>query len=274
MLAGSDVAHSVGIVGVGVMGEALLSALLDRGTPRESIVVSHRRAERVADLWARYGVAASVDNAATAHADLVVLAVKPQTVWKVAHDLRGQLGANSTVVSLVAGVRADDLAMALEHAAVVRAMPNLPARIRRGFTVWYASAAVPITARDAVADLLGALGTHWPVVDEADIDRATAISGTGPAIVAFFVKAMLEAANYVGAPRDLGRQAVLTTLRGTLELWVAEDGHLAELIDEVASPGGTTSRALQTLKNGRFSAVLTEAVAAAHERAKEMGVKT
>ena len=130
---------------------------------------------------------------------------------------------------------------------------------------------VNATEKARIQAVLRVMGEEVSVEEEEHVDRATAVSGTGPAIVAHFVKAYLEAAAYVGLPRAVARQTVLATLQGTVEMLRASDGHVAELIDEVTSPGGTTTRALQVLKNGRFSAVLTESVEAAYLRSRELG---
>lgn len=264
---------SLGFVGTGVMAEVMLAALLDEGMAPDRVLASHHRADRAAELTARYGVRTTLDNREAAACDVVVLAVKPQRLGVVAKGLAGAIPERTLVLSIVAGATVEVLQRALDHRRVVRAMPNLPARIRRGMTVWAAPADADAEDLARVAAVLGCIGEEIRVDDEENVDRATAISGTGPAIVAHFVKAYLEAANYVGEPRDVGRRTVLATLAGTLEMLRQEDAHVAELIDEVASPGGTTTRALQVLKNGRFSAVLTEAVDAAYQRTKEVRLR-
>ncbi len=259
---------TIGFVGTGVMAEVLIAGLLDDGIlGPERIVASHRRQARVDELAARYGVRATLDNREAAACDVVVLSVKPQTLPQVIPALRGHLAPETTVVSIVAGARVATLRHALGHARIVRAMPNLPCRIRKGMTVWYADDAD--TAR--VAAILGVMGSQTRVDDEEHVDRATAVSGTGPAIVAHFIKGMIEAANYIGEPRELGRESVLATVAGTVEMLRSSDAHVAVLIDEVTSPGGTTSRALEELKNGRFAAVLTKSIDAAYQRTKELG---
>jgi pyrroline-5-carboxylate reductase len=124
---------------------------------------------------------------------------------------------------------------------------------------------------ERIEAVLGVMGGVIRVSDESHVDRATAVNGTGPAIVAQFVKAMLEAAAYIGESRPVAKETVLATLAGTAQMIRDSDVHVAELIDEVTSPGGTTSRALQVLKQGRFSAVLTESVDAAYQRTLELG---
>lgn len=263
---------TLGFVGTGVMAETLIAGLLAEGLlPPDRIRASHRRPERVAELAATHGVAATLDNRVAASCDVVVLAVKPQTLPHVLHELHGHIRPDSLVISIAAGARVALLRRGLGHDRVVRAMPNLPCRIRQGMTVWCAPASLSEADRARVRAILGVMGAEIAVDDEEHVDRATAVNGTGPAIVAHFVKAFLEAAGYIGEPRAVARETVLATLLGTAEMIRRSDGHVAELIDEVTSPGGTTSRALQVLKNGRFSAVLTEAVDAAYARTRELG---
>ncbi len=260
---------TIGFVGTGVMAETMIAGLCDNGFSPGRITASHRREERCVALRA-YGISACVDNREAALADVVVLAVKPQTLAGVLAELRGQLRPEALVLSIVAGARVRAIAEALGHTRVVRAMPNLPCRIRQGMTVWHGK---DLAEADGarVRTVLSSMGAEIEVDDEGHVDRATAVSGTGPAIVAHFVKAFLEAAAYIGEPRGVARETVLATLSGTVELLRQSDAHVAELIDEVTSPGGTTSRALQVLKNGRFSAVLTESVDAAYQRTVELG---
>lgn len=262
---------TIGIVGAGVMAETMIAGLLEEGTPPESILASHRRVERAQQLHQRYGIRVTLSNREAASSDLVVLSVKPQTLAHVLSELKGAFRTESLLLSIVAGARGRVLQQAVEHRKVVRCMPNLPCRIRKGMTVWYAPSELTPEDLLAVRRVLRVMGEEVSVDQEEHVDRATAVSGTGPAIVAHFVKAYLEAAAYVGEPRLVARQTVLSTLEGTVAMLKHSDAHVAELIDEVTSPGGTTSRALQVLKNGRFSAVLTEAVDAAYLRSCELG---
>lgn len=262
---------SIGFVGAGVMAETMIAGLLEEGTPASSLIASHRREERAKELQERYGIRCSLSNREAAQADLVVLSVKPQTLPPVLRELHGSLRPESLLLSIVAGARCRVLQEGTRHPRVVRCMPNLPCRIRQGMTVWYAPPEVGERERARVRQVLGVMGEQVGVEEEEHVDRATAVSGTGPAIVAHFVKAYLEAAAYVGEPRAVARQTVLATLQGTVAMLRSSDAHVAEMIDEVTSPGGTTSRALQVLKNGRFSAVLTESVDAAYQRSRELG---
>lgn len=261
---------TIGFIGTGVMAETMIAGLIDTGFDPLRVIASHRRPERLAEL-ACHAIRTTLSNVDAADADVVVLALKPQTLAQVLGELRGNLRSDAVVLSIVAGARVRVLADSLLHTRVVRAMPNLPCRIRQGMTVWYGGKTLADADRERVKTVLASMGAELEVDDEGHVDRATAVSGTGPAIVAHFVKAFLEAAAYIGEPRGVARATVLATLSGTVEMLRRSDAHVAELIDEVTSPGGTTSRALQVLKNGRFSAVLTESVDAAHQRTIELG---
>ena len=256
------------------MAEVMIDGILDQGLLQpQDIIASDHNPTRLAHVAARHAIRTATDNRKTAQAaDVLLLAVKPQNLAEVLQELRGRIPASATVLSIVAGASMRALRTGLAHEHVVRCMPNLPCRVRRGMTVW--------TARGDRADhertrtLLGVMGQELYVEHEAQVDQATAVNGTGPAIVAEFVKAMVEAAAYIGEPREVAHETVLATLIGTAEMIrsAGRDGtHVAELIDAVTSPGGTTSRALQVMKQGRFSAVVTEAIDAAHSRTLELG---
>ena len=265
----------IGFVGSGVMAEVMISGLLTRGvTPPDHIWASGPREERAADLRARHGIQASTDNLAVVdHAEIVVLAVKPQTLAKVLGQLRPRIRPDHLVMSIIAGARMGVIASGLDHPAVVRCMPNLPCQIHRGMTIWTATQEVAPPVRERVRHILQTMGKEIYVPDEVDVDRATAVNGTGPAIIAHFVKALEDAANFIGESRPLARESVLQTIIGTAELILASHRHVGELIDGVTSPGGTTSRALHVLHQGRFAAVLTDAIDAAYRRSVEMGDK-
>ena len=266
-------AWTLGFVGCGVMAEVMIAGLLDEGLlPPENIVASNRRGERGETLKSQYGIRTTTDNrAVVAESDVVVLSVKPQNLSGVLEDLKGSFSADTMVLSIVAGASMRVLQVGLQHERVARCMPNLPCRIREGMTVWAAPQNTEATDVDRIEGILGVMGGVIRVADEGHVDRATAVNGTGPAIVAQFVKAMLEAAAYIGESRSVAKETVLATMVGTAKMLQDTDGHVASLIDEVTSPGGTTSRALQVLKQGRFSAVLTESVDAAYQRTVELG---
>jgi pyrroline-5-carboxylate reductase len=265
----------IAFVGSGVMAEVMISGLLTReGTSPERIWAAGPRQERADQLFATYGVRGTTHNVeAVENADIVVLSVKPQTLAKVLKQIRGSIRQEHVVMSVIAGARMATLGSALDHPAIVRCMPNLPCQIHRGMTIWTATREVSEPVRQNVRSILQTMGKEIYVPDEADVDRATAVNGTGPALIAHFVKSIEDGANFIGESRSLARRSVLETILGTAEMILASERHMGELIDSVTSPGGTTSRALHVLHQGRFSAVLTDAIDAAYRRTLEMGAK-
>lgn len=265
---------TLGFIGAGVMAEVMLSGLLDDGVlPPVRIMASDRRAERLADLTRQYQVRTAPSNVEVAQqSDVLVLAVKPQNLAVVLQELRGHIPPDTLVLSIIAGASLGLIQQGLDHVGVARCMPNLPCRIRQGMTVWTVPPSASTTERERVKTILGVMGSEVFVEDEGHVDRATAVNGTGPAIVAEFVKAMFEAAVFIGESRGVAHETVLATVIGTAEMIrSADQTHVAQLIDEVTSPGGTTSRALQVLKKGQFQATLTDSIDAAYQRTLQLG---
>ena len=261
---------TLGFVGAGVMAETMLSGALSRGVlSPERIVASDPNAQRRDHLASTYGVRVFAENLEVVQkADLVVLGVKPQSLPRLLPQLLGKIPEGTQILSIVAGASINALQEGLGHPSVARAMPNLPCRIHCGTTVWTGANG---DHGDRVRAVLSCMGDAIEVDQEKHIDRATAVNGTGPAIIAEFVKAFMEAATYIGQPRDLARASVLSTLKGTVEMISQSEDHVAQLVDEVTSPGGTTSRALQVLKKGKLAAVVTDSVDAAYQRTLELG---
>lgn len=263
----------IAFVGSGVMAEVMIRGLLthELASP-DRIWAAGPRPERAAQLAGAYGIHGTTENLeAIGGADLVVLSIKPSTLAKVLRQIRGSLRPDHVVMSIVAGARAGAIGGALGRPAVVRCVPNLPCRIGRGLTFWTATPEVPEEASETVRALLRTLGREVYFADEAQVERATAAYGTGPALLAQFVKSLEDAAVFTGEPRTLAREMLLETILGTAEMMLASGRPPGELADEVTSPGGITSRALHELNEGRFSAVLNRAIEAAYRRTLEIG---
>ena len=264
----------IAFLGSGVMAEVMIRGLLarDLASP-EHLWAAGPRLERAEHLARTYGVRATTDNLeAVAGADLIVLAVKPVALSALLAQIRGHLRPDHGVMSIVGAVHARAIARALGR-PVVRCVPSVPCRVGRGLTVWTATPEVPEPVLETVRSLLQTLGREVWVSDEAQVDRASAAYGTGPALLAQFVKALEDAAVFVGEPRLLARELLLETILGTAEMMRGSGRPPVELSDEVASPGGITSRALHVLQQGRFPAVITDAVDAAYRRTLETGSK-
>ncbi|MBI4187380.1 MAG: pyrroline-5-carboxylate reductase [Chloroflexi bacterium] len=263
----------IAFIGGGNMGEAMLLAVLDKGlASREAICVSDVNQARRELIQQRYGVATTDSNRQAVHgADVVVLAIKPQNLADVMAELNGQLKPRQLVLSIIAGARLATLCAGLDHGAVVRVMPNTPAQIGEGMSVWTAASEVAPGQKEQVASILGAMGREVFVDDEKYIDMATAVSGSGPAYVFLFMESLVEAAVHIGLPRDMAREMVMQTVIGSARFAGKSGKPLAELRKMVTSPGGTTAEALLRLEKGDFSGLVKQAVIAAHDKARKLG---
>jgi pyrroline-5-carboxylate reductase len=255
------------------MGEAMLAAVLEEGLVRpEAISVSDVSQDRRKALVQKYGVAATASNLeAISDKEIVVLAVKPQNLAEVTAELAGKLKAGQAVLSIIAGAKIETLSKGLKHDAIARAMPNTPAQISQGMSVWTATPQVSEVAKGLVGAILGAMGAEIYVDDEKYIDMATAISGSGPAYFFMMVEALVEAAAAIGLPRDMARQLAVQTMLGSAQLIERSGQEPAELRRRVTSPGGTTARAIEQFEKGQFTELVKRAVQAAYDRARELG---
>jgi len=260
-------------IGGGVMGEAMLSAILGKGLSRpQAISVSDISQSRRQYLEQKYGVTVMGDNRqAIKRGDVVVLAIKPQNLAEVMAELNGQLKSAQLVLSIIAGARIDTLCRGLNHNCVVRAMPNTPAQIGEGISVWTATAEVTEQQKGWAGSILGAMGREIYVDDEKYIDMATAVSGSGPAYIFLFVESLIEAAVHIGLPRDMAQELVLQTLLGSGHFLQKSGKQPLELRRMVTSPGGTTAEALLQLEKGQFTELVKQAVIAAYNKTKRLG---
>ncbi len=263
----------VGIIGAGAMGQAIVAALLRSGlvTP-DDLSVADVIAERVESLNARHRIRGARTNVEVSEkSDYLIIALKPQDFDKAAPALSGHIEAGVTAVSIMAGVPLARLTGLLDHAAFVRAMPNTPAQIGQGMTVWTATESVTEEARGDVGHIFETMGRQAFVADERYIDMVTAVSGSGPGYVFLFIESLVDAAVHIGLPRDLATEIVIQTVAGSA-LFAQETGrHPADLRNLVTSPGGTTAEGLLALESSGFRAATVEAVIAAYNRSIELG---
>jgi pyrroline-5-carboxylate reductase len=263
----------IATIGTGVMAESMIAGIL-RGELVSAGLIrsSHPRAERRAELETTYGIATTASNSeAAADADVVLLAIKPQMLVRVGRELRGRLRDEQLVLSIIAGATTDALMGALGHRRIVRAMPNTPAQLGRGMTVWYATPDVTAEQREQARTLLSSLGAQLEVDDEKFVAMATAVSGTGPTYVFLVMEALIDAAVHLGFPRHVAHDLVVETLEGSTHFAKQSNLHPAVLRNMVTSPGGTSAAALHELESGRLRTVLSEAVWAAYRRTNELG---
>lgn len=264
----------IAVIGAGVMGEAMIGGLLKNElVAPEQVVATEPRAERRAELQARFpGLHASDNNIeAVQWAQVAIFAVKPQTLPKVLPELRGALREGDLVISIVAGAPIRAFVEGLGHAAVVRSMPNTPAQIGEGMTVWAASPEVSEQQRGWAKTILGSFGHQTQVDDENYLDMATAINGTGPAYIFMMLEAMIDAGVHLGLPRYMAEELVQQTMLGSVRYAMETGMHAAELRNAVTSPGGTTAAAMYELEKGGLRTVLSDAIWAAYRRSAELG---
>lgn len=263
----------IGVIGPGAMGEAIVGGLLRQElVGPEQILVSHPREDRRRELAARYGVHTSHDNLVAAEwGRVVIFAVKPQQLKRVLPPLRGALRGEDLAISVVAGATIATFAQALEHPAIVRSMPNTPAIIGEGMTVWTAGPEVNASQRVWARTVLGALGHELFVDTEAYLDMATAINGTGPAYFFLMMEAMIDAGVHLGLSRRIAEELVLQTMLGSVRYALQSGLHPAQLRNAVTSPGGTSAAALAELERGGMRTVLADAIWAAYRRSVELG---
>ena len=255
-------------IGSGVMAESIIGGMLaQKLVPAERIFASHPRHKRAEELAQTYGIHATTGNCEAAqNADIVVLCIKPQRLGAVFAELGGMLHAEQLVVSIIAGASVETLVEKLQHAAVVRVMPNTPAQISQGMSVWTSTPAVDEPQRERVRAMLSALGEELWFPEERFVDMATAISGTGPAYVFLVMEAMIDAAVHLGFSRGDARELVTQTLLGSILFARSSHKHPAELRNMVTSPNGTSAEALYQLEKGGLRTIMSKAIYAAYQK--------
>ncbi len=258
-------------IGGGTMGEAMVRCLLTRGVAvPQDIVISDVSPVRRELLSREYGVGTLANNRkAIEGSELIILAVKPQDLPQVMKELEN-LSPEQVVLSIVAGASLDNLCKGLNHRRIIRAMPNMPAQIGEGMTVWTTSNEVSQKQKEMAQTILRSLGGEMHVSDEKYLDMATALSGSGPAYVFLFIEALVDAGVHIGLPRDIAQKLVIQTMLGSASAVQKTGKHPAELRNMVTSPGGTTTEALLRLERGGFRSVLLEAVAVAYDKARHL----
>lgn len=266
---------TLAFVGGGNMASALIGGLRATGHPGEAILVVEPSAEQRERLAARFGARAiAAADAGLQAASTVVWAVKPQLFAQAAAPCAAHVGG-ALHLSVMAGIRCATIVRALGlpagHARVVRSMPNTPALIGRGIAGLWAMDAVRADERRQVEQMLAPTGQTLWVEREADLDAVTALSGSGPAYVFYFVEAMMAAAFEMGLTAEQGKRLALATFDGAAALAAGSAEPPAVLRERVTSKGGTTFAALQSLEADAVKAAFVKALHAAHRRASELG---
>ena len=261
----------IAFIGGGNMASAIIGGLLKRGTPAASLAVVEPFEEQRHKLHAQFGVQTlAAPTAALNSAALVVWAVKPQTFKDAALQTRFHTKA-ALHLSVAAGIRSDSIAHWLGTEHVVRAMPNTPALVGKGMTALFARQAVSLAGRDIVNQVIKTTGEHIWLDDESQLDAVTALSGSGPAYVFYFIEAMIEAGAIMGLSREQSHKLAIGTFVGASALAKTSDEPVEILRARVTSKGGTTHAAITSMEQDNLKTQFVRAMMAARQRAKEMG---
>ncbi len=264
--------RKIAILGAGRIGEALISGLLSSEMAKAGGDRRHsRRAERVAELHERHGVAATLSNHdAVVGASLVVIAVKPQDIEGLLGEIGGLILPEQTVLSVAAAIPTALIEGRLSaDVPVVRAMPNTPSTVHEGIAGLCAGAHAGDEHLDLAEEALSHLGAVVRVPENA-MDAITAVSGSGPAYFALLAEAMIEAGILLGLAREISTQLVVQTMLGTAKQLRDEKMHPVELREMVTSPGGTTIAAIRELEMAGVRAAFLNAIQAAMVRSREL----
>lgn len=262
----------IAFIGSGVMAEAMIRGLLQRELiSPHSITCSDPQSQRLDYLAQHYGVNIQPDNGlAVEGADVVVLSIKPQMFAEVGPELAGHLKPSAFLLSIMAGVTTGNIVRRTHHKAVVRSMPNTPAQVGMGVSVWCCTRQVNEAQRRMTTEILKALGIEHQVKREEMLDMATALSGSAPAYVFLFMEALIDAGVHLGFSRQVAKDLVVQTVKGSAEFAAQSDKHIADLRNMVTSPGGTTADALYHLEKGGLRTMLSKAVHAAFVKSQRL----
>ena len=263
----------IAFIGSGAMAGAMIAGLLRENLAEpQNLFAADPRVERGLELREKYGVQPFTDNAAAVkEANVVVLSIKPQRLSAVLEGLKGHIPEEALVISIIAGATMKKIGKGLKHKKVIRTMPNTPARIGEGITVWVASDAVSDEQKAQASTILSALGEEVFVEDEYYLDMATALSGSGPAYIFMFMEAMIDAGVHMGFPRRISEKLVVQTMRGSVNFYDRNNMHVAALRNQVTSSGGTSAEALYYLEKAGVRTAISRAIWAAYQRSLELG---
>lgn len=260
-------------IGSGAMATAMIAGLTKKKLIETgNVIASDPYAAQLEKLARRYSVHTTQNNLeAITDRDIIVLSIKPQNMGEVGAELQGHISPDALVLSIIAGTPIRNISRKLHHYRVIRVMPNTPARVGKGISVWTCTEEVSDVQKMQAKTILAALGEEIFVEDEDYLDMATALSGTGPAYVFMFMEAMIDAGVHMGFSRRVSEQLVYQTIEGTVAFARDSKRHPAELRNMVTSPGGTTADAIYQLDKGGFRTVLSKAIWAAYKKSRYLG---
>lgn len=263
---------SISMVGCGKMAEAIAAGIKSDNFPyKASLDVYDIHEDRMALFKERFGAKICVDLEECGNdANIVLLATKPQNLKAVAKGL-GKFPSKTIVLSVMAGVTINQLEDCIRAKKIVRSMPNTPAAVQEGMTVWTATPALTQNDSTLVASMLGAFGDQHYVESEQYIDMATAISGSGPAYVLLLMESIIDTGVHFGMPRAVAARLAAQTVKGTAVYAQSSNFECPTLRADITSPGGTTAAALYYLERGGFRTVVADGLWSAYRRSLELG---
>jgi len=265
--------YSIGFIGGGNMAASIIGGLINDGFPATNISVAEPNDDARSQLAASFGIRTEIDNTIIANdVDVLLLAVKPQVMKNVTQHIASVVQAKQPlIISIAAGIRSDDLSNWLGgNVAVVRSMPNTPALVQSGAAGLFANANVSSSQKEQAESILRAVGITVWLENEQLIDAVTALSGSGPAYIFYVIEAMENAGMELGLKANIARRLAVQTAFGAAKLALESADDPALLRQKVTSPGGTTERALDELRNGDLEGLFMKALQAANDRAAEL----
>ncbi len=259
------------VIGAGNMGLTYAKAISASGILKEQILIIDADRQKLEDLKKEGHFQVFNDiKIATAAADAIMLAVKPQHKDELFAEIKSAVKPNQLIISIMAGVKIETIQQALGLTKVVRAMPNLPAQVGLGMTTYFAGSEISKEDNELVGQLLASTGDSVEIEDEDDINTSTAISGSGPAYIFYFIQGMLDAATHFGYDDETAKKLVVKTFEGAVELFKQNDLSPEEWMSRVASKGGTTQAALDSFESDKVRESIKKGLIAAYDRAIEL----
>lgn len=261
---------AIGVIGAGVMGEALISALISAGVSASSITISEKRDDRAKELVDKYGIVVDALAANVSKAQVLLLVVKPQDISTVLTDIKGLIDPSTLIVSFVAGKKIEFISSLLDgRNPVIRVMPNTPTLVGEGMAAMSIGPLVTTAQSSFVRGFLSATG-RVVEVDESLQDAVTAVSGSGPAYFFNFVEAMVKAGTELGLSDEIATELTVQTMVGAAKLLATSGKSAATLRENVTSPNGTTAAALASFADSDISGIVKKAMVAARDRSQEL----
>lgn len=261
---------AIGVIGAGVMGEALISALISAGVSPEAITISEKRADRAAELVDKYGIVVASLDANVSKAEVLLLVVKPQDISTVLTEIKGLINPSTLVVSFAAGKKIEFISSLLGGGnPVIRVMPNTATLVGEGMAAMSIGPLVTHAQSDFVRGFLSATGRVVEVEEDLQ-DAVTAVSGSGPAYFFNFVEAMVSAGTELGLSQEVATELTIQTMVGAAKLLATSDKSATTLRENVTSPNGTTAAALASFADSDLAGIVKKAMIAARDRSQEL----